>query len=253
MAEENATNDAPSEEPNLLGSEEQVQEQPEAQGITPVEEPDEQFPEPSLEKPAEEKSERPEWLPEKFKNAEALAESYKNLEKRFHQKNDIPEKYEITYNDEPVELDEGDQEFFKDLGLSQKQASTIYTQLMDTLVPQLQQAHLDTETAKLSGSWNMETGSMQFQERMQKVSNWATEHLPEEVVKNLRSSAKGVEAMFSMMRSQKGEGAQPSVSTSVPTTTPAQLKDMVKDPRYYTDQGFQEMVEKEFKRYYDNG
>ena len=34
---------------------------------------------------AEDQIVRPEWLPEKFKTPEAFAESYSNLEKKFHQ------------------------------------------------------------------------------------------------------------------------------------------------------------------------
>lgn len=241
MTEENATPAAPSEEPNLLGAEEANIPQPEEAS---------QFPEPSLEHPAEPKEDRPEWLPEKFKSAEALAESYKNLEKSYHAKREIPEKYELSYNEEAVPLDDKDQEFFKELGFTNKQAQGVYTALMETLVPQLRENHVEKEMAKLSGGWNMEAGSVQFKERVGKINTWANENLPAEVVKSLSVDAKGVKALFSMMQSQAGLGGQPAQS-GAPQVTAAQLNDMVKDPRYLTDEGFQKQVEAEFKKYYD--
>lgn len=256
MTEENATTEAPSEEPNLLGAEEATTPQPEAvvapeTAATP--EYKEQFPEPTLENPqvTNKEPQRPEWLPEKFKDPEALATSYKELEKAFHNKRDIPETYELNYDDAPVQLDEVDQKFFKELGFSQKQAQGVYSALMDTLVPQLREANTENELARLSASWNMDTSSMQFNERVGKISSWAEANLPKEVVATLQTNAKGVQSMFQMMQSQAGAGSQPAQSGTSQLSA-MQLTDMVKDPRYATDEGFQQQVEAEFRRFYDN-
>lgn len=195
-------------------------------------------------------AERPEWLPEKFKSPEDLAKSYAELEKKLGERNEIPETYELTYGDQQVPLEEDDVEFFKEVGLSNEQAQKVYSQLMDTVVPELQKARTETEVTKLSSAWNMDTGSVQFKERMGKLSAWAKNNMPEEAVSHLRSSAEGVQALWSMMQANLQTGAPPSGGGNA-RKTQAELQDMVKDPRYGVEEGYTQQVEKEFARVYD--
>lgn len=195
-------------------------------------------------------AERPEWLPEKFKSPEDLAKSYAELEKKLGERNEIPETYELTYGDQQVPLEEDDVAFFKEVGLSNEQAQKVYAQLMDTVVPELQKARTETEVAKLSGAWNMDTDSVQFKERMSKLSAWAKNNMPEEAVSHLRSSAEGVQALWSMMQANLQTGAPPAGAGGA-RKTQAELQDMVKDPRYGVEEGYTQQVEKEFQRVYD--
>lgn len=226
---------------------------PEAEGIT-VDDQGNRFDADGNALPPEEETtaERPEWLPEKFKTPEALAESYKQLERKLHEKQGIPDEYAITYGEEPVELEEEDVAFFKEVGLSNEQAQKIYTQLIETVGPELQKARTETELARLGSEWNMDTQSVQFQERMAKLAGWAKKNMPEEAVAHLRSSAKGIQALWTMMQAGAQAGAPPGGSTT-PRKSLAELNDMVKDPRYATDEGYRQQVEKEFSRVFDGG
>lgn len=195
-------------------------------------------------------AERPEWLPEKFKSPEDLAKSYTELEKKLGERNEVPETYELTYGDQQVPLEEDDVAFFKEVGLSNEQAQKVYSQLMDTVVPELQKARTETEVTKLSSAWNMDTDSVQFKERMGKLSAWAKNNMPEEAVSHLRSSAEGVQALWSMMQANLQTGAPPAGAGGA-RKTQAELQDMVKDPRYGVEEGYTQQVEKEFARVYD--
>lgn len=195
-------------------------------------------------------AERPEWLPEKFKSPEDLAKSYTELEKKLGERNEVPETYELTYGDQQVPLEEDDVAFFKEVGLSNEQAQKVYSQLMDTVVPELQKARTETEVTKLSSAWNMDTDSVQFKERMGKLSAWAKNNMPEEAVSHLRSSAEGVQALWSMMQANLQTGAPPAGAGGA-RKTQAELQDMVNDPRYGVEEGYTQQVEKEFARVYD--
>lgn len=74
------TNIESSSEPKTEeGIDPSVEQESEEDGSTPIEE-----------------GERPEWLPEKFKTADDMAEAYKHLESKFGSFTGAPEKYEVT-------------------------------------------------------------------------------------------------------------------------------------------------------------
>lgn len=192
---------------------------------------------------------RPEWLPEKFKKPEDLAKSYKELERKLGERSQpaIPEKYELKLGDNPVELEEGDVEFFKSQKLTNEQAQAILEYTVEQLVPEMQKMSLEVESTKLASGWNMEPDAPAFRERLGKLNEWASKNLPEEAVTNLRQTAQGVQALWAMMQAGASAG-NPGASAPTSGKSKAELQSMVNDPRYWTDEGFREQVEAEFRR-----
>ena len=70
-------------------------------------------------------SERPEWLPEKFKSPEDMAKAYGELEKEFTKSRQEPEEAEVPTND--VEI-EGAKEAVESVGLDFEAMSNEYTE-----------------------------------------------------------------------------------------------------------------------------
>lgn len=193
---------------------------------------------------------RPEWLPEKFKTPEALAESYKALEKKLGQKQTsaVPETYDLKINQEPAELSTEDAALFKKWGLSNESAQELLEYATEQVFPQLHAMALEVEQTKLAAGWNMQGDSMQFKERIDKIGAWARDNLPAEAVAHLRTSASGVQALWVMMGNNLQAGApqgQPGRGKSK-----AELQSMVSDARYRNDPGYREQVEQEFQRAY---
>ena len=56
--------------------------------------------------PTQEDNNRPEWLPEKFKSAEDLADAYRNLEKRLHTGKDVQDSQDGNQEGEQGSSDE---------------------------------------------------------------------------------------------------------------------------------------------------
>ena len=197
----------------------------------------------------EPQGERPDWLPEKFKSPEDLAKSYTELERKLGERaNPAPETYELKYDGETAELTDEDVAFFKEHRLSNDQAQAMLDYTVEQVLPELHKAALEVETTKLATAWNMEADNVVFKERLGKLAEWGAQNLPAEAVESLRSSAEGVKAMWAMMQSQGSSNMQSSAPTR---TSKAELHDMVKDPRYHSDEGFRARVEAEFQKAFD--
>lgn len=194
----------------------------------------------------EPEGDRPAWLPEKFKKPEDLAKSYKELERKLGQPT-TPEKYELKLGDEPVALEAGDIEFFKSQKLSNEQAQAILEYTVEQLAPEMQKMSLEVESTKLASGWNMESDAPAFRERLGKLNDWAGKNLPEEAVTQLRQTAQGVQALWAMMQAGASAG-NPGVSAPTSGKSKAELQSMVNDPRYWSDEGFREQVEAEFRK-----
>ncbi len=198
-------------------------------------------------------AERPEWLPEKFKKPEDLAEAYKQLEKKLGEKSgesSVPETYEVEVPEAlGSELGEEDEKFFKEAGFSNEQAQKFLTWLSDHALPEIRAATAEAQQERLGRAWNMDPKSEGFQKRMRELRGWAESNLPEEVVNSLRKSADGVQSLYTMM--QQGVGATESGGSGgggEEVLTQAQIDSWVADPRYQTDPAFRERVENEVRR-----
>ena len=216
-----------------------------------VETPEEQQAEPQ----AEETTERPEWLPEKFKSAEDMAQAYAELEKRMgqgtkeveeteqpeEQQTDDDNKEEASnYNEAVVEASK---EFFENDG---KLSEDTYKKLEGIGLPRDlvdsyaagQQALLQSEEAQIKGVAGDNYDAM---------AEWANEHLPQEeidafdeaVTSGTVSQAKlAVQGLYA--RYQNATGAtQPKLvqgavsgSSTMPFKSMQELARAQSDPRY---------------------
>ena len=216
-----------------------------------VETPEEQQAEPQ----AEETQERPEWLPEKFKSAEDMAQAYAELEKRMGQgtkeveeteqpeeeQSDDDNKQEAgNYNEAVVEASK---EFFENDG---KLSEDTYKKLEGIGLPRDlvdsyaagQQALLQSEEAQIKGVAGDSYDAM---------AEWANEHLPQEeidafdeaVTSGTVSQAKlAVQGLYA--RYQNATGAtQPKLvqgavsgSSTMPFKSMQELARAQSDPRY---------------------
>ena len=217
-----------------------------------VETPEEQQAEPQ----AEETTERPEWLPEKFKSAEDMAQAYAELEKRMGQgtreveETEQPEEQQEETNDNKEEASdyneavvEASKEFFENDG---KLSEDTYKKLEGIGLPRDlvdsyaagQQALLQSEEAQIKGVAGDSYDAM---------AEWANEHLPQEeidafdeaVTSGTVSQAKlAVQGLYA--RYQNATGAtQPKLvqgavsgSSTMPFKSMQELARAQSDPRY---------------------
>ena len=218
-----------------------------------VENPEEQQAEPQ----AEETTERPEWLPEKFKSAEDMAQAYAELEKRMGQgtkeveETEQPEEQQEEQTDDNKEevgdyneaVVEASKEFFENDG---KLSEDTYKKLEGIGLPRDlvdsyaagQQALLQSEEAQIKGVAGDNYDAM---------AEWANEHLPQEeidafdeaVTSGTISQAKlAVQGLYA--RYQNATGAtQPKLvqgavsgSSTMPFKSMQELARAQSDPRY---------------------
>ena len=216
-----------------------------------VETPEEQQAEPQ----AEETTERPEWLPEKFKSAEDMAQAYAELEKRMGQgtkeveETEQPEE-EQTDDDNKEEASdyneavvEASKEFFQNDG---KLSEDTYKKLEGIGLPRDlvdsyaagQQALLQSEEAQIKGVAGDSYDAM---------AEWANEHLPQEEIDAFDEAVTGgtvsqaklaVQGLYA--RYQNATGAtQPKLvqgavsgSSTMPFKSMQELARAQSDPRY---------------------
>jgi hypothetical protein len=209
------------------------------------------------EQQAEETTERPEWLPEKFKSAEDMAQAYAELEKRMGQgtkeveETEQPEEQQEEQTDDNKEevgdyneaVVEASKEFFENDG---QLSEDTYKKLEQIGLPRDlvdsyaagQQALLQSEEAQIKGVAGDNYDAM---------AEWANEHLPQEeidafdeaVTSGTVSQAKlAVQGLYA--RYQNATGAtQPKLvqgavsgSSTMPFKSMQELARAQSDPRY---------------------
>ena len=197
---------------------------------------------------AEDQIVRPEWLPEKFKTPEAFAESYSNLEKKFHQKEEDlraswdAELQEKAFENRPKTADDYElpesidkalgadnkllgwwSKFSWDNGLSQEEFNDGIQIFKNEYLGE--QVSIDDEMQKLGDNG---------QERVQAVELWANKFFPENLmpaVVRLAESSEGIEAMEMIMESLKGN--QSIDSESANKLDEDMIHQMMQDERYH--------------------
>ena len=212
------------------------------------------------EKPTEEnKSDRPSWLPEKFANAEELAKSYTELERKASQEKTeavTPETTEDakqaaeaatglnlnSYYDEYAEKGELSEKTYESLS-----KSGLSKELVDSYIKG-QQAIADQTT---QAAYNSVGGKDSYQKMME----WATSSLPETEINTFNKTmdsgdanqvnlaiqgmnARYKETVFNEPNLLKGEAAP---ATEVFRST-AEIVRAMQDPRYKEDTAYQKDV-----------
>ena len=223
---------------------------------------------PEVQQPEEEQQqERPEWLPEKFKSAEDMANAYSELEKKLGQPqpqeeeqqqqteeiNDDEQTEATNYNEAVVEAS---QEFFNNDGqLSEEtyqklEGIGLPRDLVDSYAAG-QQALLQNEEAQIKSVAGGDYDQM---------AEWANEHLPseevdafDEVVTNgdVQQAKLAVQGLYA--RYQNATGSRPktlvqgavSGSSTMPFKSMQELARAQADPRYRSgDKAYHEEIDK---------
>jgi len=205
----------------------------------------------------EQQTERPEWLPEKFKSAEDMANAYSELEKKLgqpaseEQQEEEPQQTEETENenDKPETgnyneaVVEASQEFFENDGQLSEET---YQKLEKVGLPRDlvdsyaagQQALLQSEEAQIKGVAGGEYDQM---------AEWANEHLPSEEVDafdeavtsgSVQQAKLAVQGLYARYQNATGSRPKTLVQGSVSGTSTMPFKSMQElaraqsDPRY---------------------
>jgi len=205
----------------------------------------------------EQQTERPEWLPEKFKSAEDMANAYSELEKKLgqpaseEQQEEEPQQTEETEdeNDKPEAgnyneaVVEASQEFFENDGQLSEET---YQKLEKVGLPRDlvdsyaagQQALLQSEEAQIKGVAGGDYDQM---------AEWANEHLPSEEVDafdeavtsgSVQQAKLAVQGLYARYQNATGSRPKTLVQGSVSGTSTMPFKSMQElaraqsDPRY---------------------
>lgn len=211
----------------------------------------------TVEASEEQQTERPEWLPEKFKSAEDMANAYSELEKKLgqpaaeEQTEEEPQQTEETENenDNPEAgnyneaVVEASQEFFENDGQLSEET---YQKLEKVGLPRDlvdsyaagQQALLQSEEAQIKGVAGGEYDQM---------AEWANEHLPSEEVDafdeavtsgSVQQAKLAVQGLYARYQNATGSRPKTLVQGSVSGTSTMPFKSMQElaraqsDPRY---------------------
>ncbi len=214
-------------------------------------------------------SQRPEWLPEKYKSPEDLAKAYKELESKLGTRDEdlrnkvIEELQAEAFKDRPATSGEyklpdfvneeeavnsdllkwwADQAF--ENGYSQDEFEAGIKAYMDAMPAA---PDLNAERGKLGDSAN---------QRIEAASMFANKFFPAETlpaIERLCETAEGIMALETIMDALK-DGSFSQTANPAGGVTEADLKEMMRDERYWNpthrDPNFVKQVEQGFKKIY---
>jgi len=214
-------------------------------------------------------SDRPEWLPEKYKTPEDLAKAYKELEGKLGTRDEdlrkkvVEELQAEAYKDRPASSGEyqlpdfvddeeavnsdllkwwADQAF--ENGYSQSEFEKGIEIYMNSMPAP---PNLEAEAQKLGDN---------SRQRIEAASMFATKFFPAETlpaIERLCESAEGIIALEVMMEAMK-DGSFTQAANPASGTSEADLRDMMKDDRYWNpthrDPSFVKKVDEGFKKLY---
>ena len=204
---------------------------------------------------------RPEWLPEKFSNAEELAKAYGALEKEFstRPKEEVKTAEETKAEEVPQQ---GLDKYYEEYAEKGELAETSYNELAKlgldkTLVDSYiegQNLISDTNTKQIQ---DIAGGKEEYTE----LVNWATDNLSDAEVKVFNDMVEGGDietAKFAVQGLMSKAGANPKQPSLFEGTSDvvskdafasvAQVTEAMNDPRYETDPAYRRMVEEKIGR-----
>lgn len=210
--------------------------------------------------PTSEKPMKPDYLPEKFFDAqtgeirlEALVKSYSELEKRLSNSvnrpetdedrfnllkmlghPETPDEYDVSIKDNMFEVDPELNMRLHALGFTQDQVQAVYDEAAEKLVPVVLELsaefQADREVEKLVKEFG---GEEKWQEVSRQLLAFGQKNLPEDVLDSLSGSYDGVMTLFNMMKGKDPAfGAKNVVSGAMDE---ASLNSMMKDPKYWRE------------------
>jgi len=215
----------------------------------------------------ETQEDRPEWLPEKFKNAEDMANAYSELEKKMGSNEEQQEERETTNEeqqpDDTTEEDtntndvivEASKEFFENDGVISEET---YKNLAEVGLPK---ELVDSYAAGQQALQQSEEGSIKSvtEGNWDQMAEWAANNLsPEEVntfdeivqngsVEQAKLAAKGLYAQFKAENGVSPKLVQGAVngSSTMPFKSNQELARAMSDPRYKSgDKSYHEEIDR---------
>ena len=193
-------------------------------------------------------AERPAGIPEKFWDdekgelrTEALVKSYVELERKLsglsaRDPPARPEDYAIKIETELLESDPDLNRRLHAAGFSQEQAQLVYDLASERLMPMVAEVATLFETeGQVSRLVKHFGGEQRWRETARQLDAWGRANLPHRVFDALSTTYEGVLAMERMM--SNGEpGLVREGDSSASVATEADLKKLMRDPRYWRDQ-----------------
>lgn len=205
---------------------------------------------------------RPEWLPEKFENPEALADAYSNLEKQYHESNSdktTEEPDEVTPDVTPEtgnsSISNASKEYYENGELSEQsyqdlEKNGIPKEMVDRYI-QGHEAVADRERNSLMN----EAGGAEGYEAMSEWAATALTDQEQEVYNNtiesgdINAATMAIRGVYARYQSDGGQpvnlvqGDTSGTSAGVPLGSSFEMTQLMSDPRYKNDDGFRKQVE----------
>jgi hypothetical protein len=211
-------------------------------------------------------SDRPEWLPEKFKTAEDMAQAYASLEQKIGSQDEVQQPEENNLEEiadelenRGVDFDALSNEFMEQGGLTEDS----YGKLLAAGIPR-------TMVDQFIEGQNAVAGQMQQQAYSQvggeqayaDMTTWASDNLPEASIDAFNSAVNSGNQETANLAIQGLQARYRSVNGSEPTlvmgetntvsggvfNSAAQLTAAMRDPRYSTDSAYRQSVASKLSR-----
>lgn len=195
-----------------------------------------------------EQNRRPQNIPEQFWDEErdqirtdALLESYLALEQRVvssagHDRPQGPADYKIEVRSELFSSDMDINTRLHEAGFSQEQAQLVYDLAHERLAPLVHEIasvfEAEHQVHRLKQRFG---GDERWRDASQQISAWGRANLPAEVFDALSTSYDGVVVLHQMMSSNE-PGLVRDGATGGNNRSENDLKQMMRDPRYWRDQ-----------------
>ena len=218
----------------------------------------------------QEQSDRPEWLPEKFKSPEDMSKAYSELEKKLGQPteeaSEEPEQVEEKAEDKEEQTEENSSEAYQAVAEASKEFFENDGQLSEETYNTLEKAGLprdlvDSYAAGQQALLSSEEGQIKSvaQGNYEAMAEWANENLPQEEVEAFDEAVTGgtvsqaklaVQGLYA--RYQNEVGAKPKLTqgavsggSTMPFRSMQELARAQSDPRYKSgDKAYHEEIDR---------
>ena len=218
----------------------------------------------------QEQSDRPEWLPEKFKSPEDMSKAYSELEKKLGQPteeaSEEPEQVEEKAEDKEEQTEENTSEAYQAVAEASKEFFENDGQLSEETYNTLEKAGLprdlvDSYAAGQQALLQSEEGQIKSvaQGNYEAMAEWANENLPQEEVEAFDEAVTGgtvsqaklaVQGLYARYQNEVGakpkltQGAVSGAST-MPFRSMQELARAQSDPRYKSgDKAYHEEIDR---------
>jgi hypothetical protein len=201
---------------------------------------------------------RPEWLPEKFDNPEALADAYSNLEKQFHENKAEPSETEDNATSEPEvtnsAVTSASEEYFETCELSEEtykslEANGIPKEMVDMYVNGYEAVANQQQQTLMQ-----EAGGAENYEAMSEWAATALTDQEQEVYNNtvesgdVNAATMAIRGLYARFQSDGGtpvslvQGDTSGTAGAMPFSSSKEMTIAMQDPRYGYDNKYREQV-----------